>query len=57
MSAVQGKSPLMQVKEPYCNSDIVTCRLFDPAKLSVQSTPGDDAREGVRQYLKKELCI
>ena len=24
---MQGKSPPVQVKEPYCNSDMVTCRL------------------------------
>ena len=27
MSPVQGKSPPVQVKEPYGNLDIVTCRL------------------------------
>ena len=27
MSPVQGKSPSVQVKEPYGNLDIVTCRL------------------------------
>ena len=27
MSPVQGKSPLVQVKEPYSNLDMVTCRL------------------------------
>ena len=27
MSPVQGESPLVQVKEPYGNFDIVTCRL------------------------------
>ena len=27
MSAVQRKSPLVQVKEPYGNLDMVTCRL------------------------------
>ena len=27
MSPVQGKSPLVQVKEPYDNKDMVTCRL------------------------------
>ena len=27
MSPVQGKSPLVQVKEPYGNFDMVTCRL------------------------------
>ena len=27
MSSVQGKSTPVQVKEPYCNLDMVTCRL------------------------------
>ena len=27
MSPVQGESPLVQVKEPYSNFDMVTCRL------------------------------
>ena len=27
MSPVQGESPLVQVKEPYGNFDMVTCRL------------------------------
>ena len=27
MSPVQGKSPLVQIKEPYGNLDMVTCRL------------------------------
>ena len=25
MSPVQRKSPLVQIKEPYCNLDMVTC--------------------------------
>ena len=28
MSSVQGKSPPVQVKEPYSNLDMVTCRLM-----------------------------
>ena len=46
MSPVQGKSPLVQVKEPYCDLDRVTCRL---SFCSVKSTPADNACEGVRQ--------
>ena len=53
MSPVQGKSHLVQVKEPYGNLDIITCRLSS-ATWSVQSTPADIAREGVRQYIEKE---
>ena len=57
MSPVQGKSALVQVKEPYSNLDMVTCRLssckpectkllvgFHSANRSVQSTPVDNAR-------------
>ena len=49
MFAVQGKSPLVQVKEPCGKLDMV-----HPATLSVQSTPVDIAREGVWQYIEKE---
>ena len=51
MSPVQGKSPLVQVKEPYGNLDMVTCRL---AARVYKGTPADNAREGVRQYIEKE---
>ena len=49
---MQGKSPLVQVKEPFFNLDRVTCRL---SFCSVQSTPADNACEGVRQYIGKVL--
>ena len=46
MSPVQGKSPLVQVKEPYGNLDMVTCRLSScSATRSVQCTPADNARK------------
>ena len=51
MSPVQGESPLVQVKEPYGNFDMVTCR---PANRSVQSTPADNIRKRVWQYIEKE---
>ena len=33
MSLVQGKSPPMQVKEPYGNLDMVTCKLSSRSKI------------------------
>ena len=35
MSAVQGKSPPVQVKEPYGNLDMVTCRLSSHSCLQI----------------------
>ena len=48
MSSVQGKSPLVQVVESFGNLGMVTYG-FHPATRSVQSTPADNAGEGVRQ--------
>ena len=53
MSPVQGKSPPVQVKEPYSNLDMVTCRLSF-CNPSVQSTPADNTRKRVWQYIGKE---
>ena len=53
MSPVQGESPLVQVKEPYGNFDMVTCRLSSCTR-SVQSTPADNTRKRVWQYIEKE---
>ena len=53
MSPVQGKSPPVQVKEPYSNLDMVTCRLSS-CNPSVQSTPADNTRKRVWQYTEKE---
>ena len=52
MSLVQGKSPPEQVKEPYSNLDMVTCRLSS-CNPSVQSTPADNTRKRVWQYIEK----
>ena len=52
MSPVQGKSPLVLVKEPNGNLDMATCR--HSVTQSVQSSLADNAREGVRQYIEKE---
>ena len=53
MSPVQGKSPLVQVEELYGNNEIWLLVGFHPATWSVQSTPADNAREGVRQYIDR----
>ena len=55
MSHVPGKSPLVQVKEPYGNLDMVTCRL-SPCDLECTkyTRPADNARKCVRQYIEKE---
>ena len=55
MWSVQGKSPLVQVKEPYSDLDMVTILAsFHPPTWSVQSTPADNAREGVWPNIEKE---
>ena len=53
MSPVQGKSPPVQVKEPYGNLDMVNAGFY-PANRSVQSTPADNTRKRVWQYINKE---
>ena len=54
MSAVHGKSPPAQVKEPYSNLDTVTCIGFHPATRSVQSTLANNTQKRVWQYIEKE---
>ena len=49
MSSVQGKSPPVQVKEPYGYLEG-----FHPATRGVQSTPADNTRKRVWQYIEKE---
>ena len=55
MSPEQGESHPVQVKEPYGNLDMVikirVC--FHPATRSVQSTPADNTRKRVWQYIEK----
>ena len=53
MSPVQGKSPPVQVKEPYSNFDMVTCRLSS-CNPECTSTPADNTRKRVWQYIEKE---
>ena len=55
MSPVQGKSPIVQVKEPYSNLDMITCRLSFCSGVYKVHMP----RKGVRLYIEKErkLCM
>ena len=46
----------MQVKEPYGNFDMVTCRLSS-CNRSVLSTPADNTRKRVWQYIEKERDV
>ena len=55
MSPVQGKSPPVQVKEPYGNFDMVQyLHAFILQPRSVQRTPADNTRKRVWQYIEKE---
>ena len=51
LSPVQGKSPSVQVKEPYSNLDMVNCRLPSCNPECTKYIPADNAREGVSQYI------
>ena len=53
MSPVQRETPLVQVKEPYGNLDMVTCRLSS-CNPECTSTPADNTRKRVWQYIEKE---
>ena len=53
MSPVQGKSPLCKLKNPMVIS-IGLLVGFHPATWSVQSTPADNTRKRVWQYIEKE---
>ena len=48
---MQGKSPPVQVKEPYGNLDMVSCRL---STCSVQSTSADNTFKRDWQYIEKK---
>ena len=48
-----GKSPPVQVKEPYGNLDMVLVG-FHPATRNVQSTPADNTQKRVWQCIGKE---
>ena len=51
---MQGKSPLVQVKEPYGNLGMVTCKLSSSNPECTKHTCHYNAREGFRQYMEKE---
>ena len=53
MSPVQGELPHMQIKEPYGNLDMLLVG-FHPATWTVQSTPANNTRKRVWQYIEKE---
>ena len=53
MSPVQEKSSPVQVKDPYGNLDMVIY-LQAFGTQSVQSTPADNTRKRVWQFIKKE---
>ena len=51
---MQGKSPLVQAKEPYGNLDMVTCRSFHPPTQSIYKVhPANNAPEGIRQFIDR----
>ena len=58
MSPVQGKSHPVQVKEPYGNLDMVTCRLPscspECTNMFLKSAPANNSRKRVWQYIEKE---
>ena len=61
MSPLQGRSPLVQVKDPYGNFDMVNLLVgFHPATWSVQSTLADNTRKrgsGSIKRKKKKIKI
>ena len=60
MSPVQGKSPLVQVKEPYGNLDMVTCRLSSCNLECTKYTCRKYSKEGLlvyRERKKKAIII
>ena len=59
ISPVQGESPLVQVKEPYGNFDMVTCRLSSCNLECTKYTCREYSKEGLpvyRERKKKERC-
>ena len=56
MSPVQGSHPLCRLKNPTVIS-IWLLVGFHPATWSVQSTPADNTRKRVWQYIEKERKI
>ena len=54
MSPVQVKSPPVQVKEPYGNFDMVTCRLSSCKQECTMYTCRQCSKASARQYIEKE---
>ena len=56
MSPVQGKSPPVQVKEPYDNLDMITCRL---SSCNLECTKGTCrySKEGLAVYRERKKAI
>ena len=54
MSAVQGKSPPVQVKEPYSNLDMVTCRLSSCSPECTKYTCQLYSKEGLAVYRERK---
>ena len=57
MSPVHKKSPNVQVREPYGNLNMVTCRFSSFNPECKMYTPADNARDCIRQYIKKENTL
>ena len=61
MSPVQGKSPLVQVKESYSNLDMVTCRLSscDPGVYNVHMAYGIRTSTNIHKHIHnyKRKCL
>ena len=54
MSPVQGESPLVQLKEPYSNFVMVTCRLASCNPECTKHTCRLYSKEGLAVYREKE---
>ena len=57
MSLVQGKTPHVQVKEPYANLDMVTCMLSSCNPECTNYIPADSARGGVRIDMFEKMSV
>ena len=57
MSPVQGKSSPVQVKEPYGNLDMVTCRLSSCNPECTKYTCGKYLKEGLAEYRDRQTDL
>ena len=53
----ESLAPPVQVKEPYGNLDMVTCRLSSCNLECTKYIPADNACEGVRQNIEIDIYI